>query len=240
MNIALIGYGKMGKEIERIALRRGHSIVLTVDETNAMTFTDEELKKADVAIEFSTPESVYVNILRCFKTGIPVVAGTTGWMDKIEAVKEECAKSQAAFFYASNYSIGVNIFFQLNRYLAAIMEKYAEYEPTVDETHHIYKKDSPSGTGITLANDILAALNRKKNWIEGGSDEPGMLQIHSKREGNVPGTHSIKYSSDIDDIEIIHTAHNRRGFALGAILAAEWIAGKKGVFGMHDLMGDCG
>jgi 4-hydroxy-tetrahydrodipicolinate reductase len=238
MRIALIGYGKMGKEIERIAVRRGHTIVLKVDETNAKTYSDEELKNAEVAIEFSTPDSVYTNIMRCFKTGIPVVAGTTGWTDQIASVREACSKSNGAFFYASNYSIGVNLFFRLNRYLAAMMDKYPDYEPSVDEVHHIYKKDSPSGTGITLANDIIAELARKKNWIEGLSDEPGMLQIHSTREGDVPGTHSIKYSSDIDDIEIIHTAHNRRGFALGAILAAEWIAGKKGIFGMSDLMGE--
>ncbi len=238
MNIALIGYGKMGKEIEQIALRRGHQIVLKVDEQNALTFTDAELKKADVAIEFSTPESVYGNIIRCFHAGIPVVAGTTGWSDKIESVRKECLQNKGAFFYASNYSIGVNIFFQLNRFLANIMDRYADYEPSLEETHHIYKKDSPSGTAISLANDILGELKRKKNWIEGISDEPSMLQIHSKREGGVPGTHHVKYSSDIDDIEIIHTAHNRRGFALGAVLAAEFIAGKKGVFGMKDLMGE--
>jgi 4-hydroxy-tetrahydrodipicolinate reductase len=238
MNIALIGYGKMGREIEQIAIRRGHSVVLKVDEHNAKTFTDEELKKASVAIEFSTPDSVYDNTIRCFSAGVPVVAGTTGWTDKLSRIQEECIQYGGAFFYASNYSIGVNILFSINRYLARIMDKYPDYEPVLEETHHIYKKDSPSGTAITLADQIISELKRKTNWIEGLSNEPGMLQIHSKREGDVPGTHSVKYSSDIDDIEIIHTAHNRRGFALGAVLAAEWIAGKKGVFGMADLMGD--
>jgi 4-hydroxy-tetrahydrodipicolinate reductase len=236
MQIALLGYGKMGKEIEQIALHRGHTIVLKVDEHNALTYTDEELKRADAAIEFSIPESAYGNIQRCFRTHVPIVVGTTGWLQKMEEVKTECKETGNAFFYASNYSIGVNIFFKLNEFLARMMDKYSDYNVTLEEIHHIHKKDSPSGTGLTLANGILNELKRKSTWEESNNPNPSVLQIHSKREGEVPGTHIVRYKSPVDDIEISHVAHNRKGFALGAVMAAEWLQGKKGVFGMNDLM----
>jgi 4-hydroxy-tetrahydrodipicolinate reductase len=239
MKIALLGYGKMGREIEEIALGRGHQIVLKVTEENAQSVTDAQLKQADVAIEFSRPESAFSNIIRCIRLRIPVVSGTTGWIDKLDEAKKECLKNESAFFYASNYSIGVNVFFQLNRYLARIMNQYEAYNPSMKEIHHIHKKDSPSGTGLTLANDILAEITRKTKWVEGvgpGADS-SLLQIESLREGEVPGTHTVSYSSGVDDITISHVAHNRKGFALGALLAAEYISSRKGVFGMNDLMG---
>jgi 4-hydroxy-tetrahydrodipicolinate reductase len=236
MNIALIGYGKMGREIEQIALQRGHTIVLRVSKANATSFTDAELKKADVAIEFSTPETAVANILRCFQCQVPVVAGTTGWINSLLEIQDKCMHLGSTFFYASNYSIGVNVFFALNKHLAKIMNGYAEYNPVMEEIHHIHKKDSPSGTGITLANDLIESLERKNTWAEGTSDDNSVLQIHSQREGEVPGTHVIRYTSETDSIEIAHIAHNRRGFASGAVIAAEWVQGKKGIFGMKDLL----
>ncbi len=237
MKIALIGYGKMGKEIEKVALLRGHQIVLKVDEHNASSYTDEELTQADAAIEFSTPHTAYNNILRCFKCKVPVVVGTTGWLDKIEEVKSECLRTGNTFFYASNYSIGVNLFFQLNKHLASLMNSYPIYTPVMEEIHHIHKKDSPSGTGITLAEGVIAELDRKTSWAEGDSKDPSVLSIHSKREGEVPGTHIIRYASPIDEISISHIAHNRQGFAFGAVIAAEWIQGKKGIWSMDDMLG---
>jgi 4-hydroxy-tetrahydrodipicolinate reductase len=237
MKIALIGYGKMGKEIEKIAVQRGHRIVLKVDEVNASAYTDAELQAADAAIEFSTPDTALNNILRCFRCHIPVVVGTTGWLDHLEDVKSRCLQTGNTFFYASNYSIGVNLFFQLNKYLAGLMNNYPDYNPSMEEIHHIHKKDSPSGTGLTLARDLMSFVSRKASWMEGESKDPAVLSIHSRREGEVPGTHSIHYSSPIDEITITHTAHNRQGFALGAVMASEWIQGKKGVWGMDDMMG---
>jgi 4-hydroxy-tetrahydrodipicolinate reductase len=239
MKIALLGYGKMGREIEEISLGRGHEIILKVNKENALSVTDAQLKQADVAIEFSTPESAFPNLMRCMRLGLPVVSGTTGWIGKLDEVKQECMKHDTGFFYASNYSIGVNVFFQLNRYLARIMNQYEAYDPSMQEIHHIHKKDSPSGTGITLANDILAEIKRKTKWTEetGQGKDQSLLRIESLREGEVPGTHIVSYKSDIDDITISHVAHNRKGFALGAVLAAEYIRNRKGVFGMNDLMG---
>lgn len=242
MKIALLGYGKMGKIIEKIALERGHSIVLKVTKTNAATFTDEELKQADAAIEFSTPATAIANMLRCFKAGVPVVVGTTGWFGEMEYVANECKTYRATIFHASNFSLGVNLFFRLNRQLAAMMNPYKEYEPSMEEIHHIHKLDAPSGTAITLADGILSENERKNSWKEYPDAMPAAvpaneLPIVSKRIGEVPGTHSVTYTSSVDQITITHEAFSRHGFAMGAVIAAEWLPGKKGMFGMDDLLG---
>ncbi|MBN1186069.1 MAG: 4-hydroxy-tetrahydrodipicolinate reductase [Bacteroidales bacterium] len=237
MKIALIGYGKMGREIEKIALDRKHEIALKIDIDNLHEFTKENLQKCDVAIEFTIPETAYNNFLKCLEAGIPLVAGTTGWLDKYEEVIKYVKTNGKTFFYASNYSLGVNIFFNLNIHLAKIMNKFADYEVSMEELHHIHKKDAPSGTAISLANDLLENLDRKSEWK---LDEPStgkMVGIKAVREDEIPGTHIIKYHTDIDDIEIQHVAHNRKGFALGAVLAAEFIKDKTGVFSMKDLLG---
>lgn len=235
MNIALLGYGKMGKEIEAIALQRGHTIVLKVDESNSITFTNEDLKKADAAIEFSTPHTVISNIKKCFEAQVPVAVGTTGWYDEFEMIQELCLQKNGALFHATNFSLGVNLFFKVNTYLAELMNKYDSYNVEMEEIHHIHKLDKPSGTAISLANQILEKIERKKHWsITDNSSET--LFIKDVREGEIPGTHIIKYTSAIDDIEIMHKAHNRKGFALGAVIAAEYIKGKKGIFTMNDLI----
>lgn len=243
MKIALLGYGKMGKTIEAIALKRGHSIVVKLDKDNASTITDAELKAADVAIEFSTPGTAFENILRCFNCGVPVVAGTTGWLEKMEEAKKICKEKSGGFFYASNFSVGVNLFFRLNEKLAEMMKPYyAEYRVTMEEIHHIHKLDSPSGTAISLARGILEKNNFLKNYKDYPGEFPaefpeGELPIHSKRIGEVPGTHSITYTSSVDKITITHEAFSREGFALGAVMAAEFMIGKRGNFGMEDLLG---
>jgi 4-hydroxy-tetrahydrodipicolinate reductase len=235
MNIALLGYGKMGKEIEAIALQRGHTIALKVGRSNADTITTADLKKADVAIEFSTPHTVLGHIDKCLTAQLPVVVGTTGWYDHFDTVAEKCIQSQGTLFHASNFSLGVNIFFKVNSYLSAIMNTYPDYEISMEEIHHIHKLDKPSGTAITLAKQIIEKVDRKKDWsIE--KHNPETLFIKDIREGEVPGTHIIKYTSAIDDIEIMHKAHNRKGFALGAVLAAEFTFNKKGIFTMDDLL----
>lgn len=238
MNIALIGYGKMGKEIEQIAIARGHKIVLKVDITNAGSYTVDELKKADAAIEFSTPESAVGNIYKCFDAGVPIVVGTTGWLTKLEEVKLKCRDKNQALFYASNYSIGVNLFFRLNECLAKLMNNYAEYNVSMEEIHHVHKLDAPSGTAISLANQVLDQLQTKDKWVNEATDKKNELGIISKRLDEVPGTHTVTYASAVDEISITHIAYNRKGFALGAVIAAEWIVGKKGVYGMDDLMGN--
>jgi 4-hydroxy-tetrahydrodipicolinate reductase len=236
MNIALIGYGKMGKEIEQIALSRGHKIVLTVDAHNAKTFTLDELKKADVAIEFSTPETALGNIYKCFDAGVPVVVGTTGWLDKLEEVKKACNEKKQTLFYTSNYSIGVNLFFKLNQQLAKLMNAHKEYNVSMEEIHHVHKLDSPSGTAISLAKQVIENIDEKDKWVNAATSQRNELGIVSKRLDEVPGTHTVTYGSDIDEISITHIAYNRKGFASGAVVAAEWVKGKKGVFGMEDLM----
>lgn len=237
MNIALIGYGKMGKAIEAIALKRGHRVVLKIRSANKEEFTVENLKKADVAIEFTSPASALDNVSLCMDAGIPVICGSTGWNEQLALAEEKCRATGTAFLQASNFSIGVNIFFEINKRLAALMNGHAEYEVTVEEIHHTEKKDAPSGTGITIAEQILAALDRKQQWVEEVAAGQQEMAIISKRIENVPGTHAVKYSSPIDDIEIIHTAHTREGFALGAVLAAEFIQQRKGVFTMQDVLG---
>lgn len=235
MNIALLGYGKMGKEIEAIALKRGHSISLKVDEQNADSFDINLLKDSDVAIEFSTPHTVINNIKKCFEVETPIVVGTTGWYDSFKEIENECQQKNATLFHATNFSLGVNLFFKLNTYLAELMNKYEEYEVEMEEIHHIHKLDKPSGTAISLANQILSKIERKTKWsIE--EKNADTLFIKDVREGEVPGTHIIKYSSEVDDIEIMHKAHNRKGFALGAVIAAEYVKNKKGIFTMTDLI----
>lgn len=228
MRIALIGYGKMGKAIEEIALSKGHEIVLKIDQPNLHEFTKENMAKAETAIEFTSPHSAYENVKKCLDFGIPVVSGSTGWTDNLENIKEYCAEKNGGFIYSSNYSIGVNIFFEVNKKLAGLMATHKDYEVILEETHHTQKKDAPSGTAITLAEQILEQIKRKKQWVNELSDIPEDLEIISQRIDPAPGTHSIKYSSAIDNIEIIHTAHNRKGFASGAVLAAEFIKDKKG------------
>ena len=237
MKIALIGYGKMGKEIEQIALSRGHSIVLKVDITNASTYSVDELKQADVAIEFSTPESAIGNMYKCFDANVPVVVGTTGWLNKLEEVKLKCNQQNQTLFYASNYSIGVNLFFKLNAHLAKLMNAYPEYNVTMEEIHHVHKLDAPSGTAISLANQVIENMERKNKWVNNTSENKNELEIISKRLEEVPGTHTVSYNSAVDEISITHIAHNRKGFALGAVIAAEFVKGKKGIFGMNELMG---
>ena len=236
MKIALIGYGKMGKTIETIAILRGHQVVLKIDADNLDDF--EKIGQADVAIEFTRPESVVENLKKCFDFGIPVVCGTTGWLSCFDEVAAFCLEKNGAFLYASNYSIGVNIFFEINRRLADMMNGYDMYNIKMAETHHTQKLDAPSGTAITLANDILKKVDRKTQWT---SNTEGVaaneILITAQRIDPAPGTHVVTYESAIDTIEISHTAHSREGFATGAVLAAEWILGKKGVFSMKDMLG---
>jgi 4-hydroxy-tetrahydrodipicolinate reductase len=236
MNIALLGYGKMGKAIEEIAIQRGHSIILKIDENNTNDFTRENISKADVAIEFTSPHSAYDNVKKTIEFGVAVVCGSTGWLSKIDEIKNICTKRNGAFVYASNFSVGVNIFFEVNKKLAAMMAAHNDYDVSLTEIHHTQKKDAPSGTAITLAEQILEEIPRKKSWVNHISDNPDELEILSERIDPAPGTHKIKYSSPVDDIEIIHTAHSRKGFALGAVLAAEFLKNKKGIFGMKDVL----
>lgn len=236
MKIALIGYGKMGKAIEQIALERGHEISLLIDTHNPNDLNKENLQQCQVAIEFTTPESAVHNIKACINAGIAVVSGTTGWLNAKKELEEYCQKNKGTFLYASNFSIGVNIFFELNKKLAALMANQQQYQIKVEEIHHTAKKDAPSGTAITLAEQIIAANPEKTKWLNENSADKTEVPIISKRIDPAPGTHHVKYSSSIDDIEIIHTAHNRNGFALGAVLAAEFIYDKKGLFTMKDVL----
>jgi len=236
MKIALVGYGKMGHEIERIAVQRGHTIVSTVDINNPEAFDSAAFKSADVAIEFSRPDAAMANYQKCFAAGLPVVSGTTGWLDRLDNIKEACANGQT-FFYASNFSLGVNIFFAINKRLADIMNAFTDYNVSMKEIHHIHKKDAPSGTAITLAEDILSRLDRKKSWVLGTENKPDEIGIACERTGEVPGFHEISYDSAVDTITISHNATSRAGFALGAVLAAEFTVGKKGFLGMKDMLG---
>lgn len=236
MKIALIGYGKMGKTIEQIAVSRGHEIVSIVDINNPEEIHSDNFKSADVAIEFTIPASAFNNYMNCFAAGVPVVSGTTGWLDRIDEIKEKCEKEGKTFFYASNFSIGVNIFFALNKYLAKIMNNFPAYDVKMTETHHIHKLDAPSGTAITLAEGIIENMDRKDRWTLETAEQPSDLPIHAIREGEVPGIHEITYESDVDYITIKHDAKSRAGFALGAVVAAEFTAGKKGFLGMEDML----
>ena len=228
MNIGLFGYGKMGKMIEQIAINRGHSIVAKID----LNSTKVDYSETDVAIDFSTPESAFKNITDCFENKVPVVSGTTGWLSNYEDAVNICEEKKGAFIYASNFSLGVNIFFELNAYLAKMMGNLEQYNVAMEEIHHTQKLDAPSGTAITLAESILAHTPYE-SWQQAKA-EKNVIPITSKREGNVPGTHTITYESNVDTVEIKHSAHNREGFALGAVIAAEWIKGRTGVFSMKD------
>ena len=230
MKIALLGYGKMGQTIERIAIERGHEIVLRKDEFN----TYEGLSNADVAIEFSIPTAAVSNVSSCFNSNVPVVSGTTGWLDHYDEMVALCKEKNGAFLSSSNFSLGVNIFFELNDYLAKMMSKFDDYTVQMEEIHHIQKLDAPSGTAISLAKGVIENSNYTGWTLE--KPNPKQIQIEAKRIENVPGTHTVTYNSSVDEIEIKHTAHNRDGFALGAIIAAEWIAGKQGIFTMKDVL----
>jgi len=237
IKIALIGYGKMGKAIEEIARQRGHEIVLKIDLHNAGDFTAANLQKADVAIEFTGPGSAFNNVMKCLEYGVPLVCGSTGWQDKMEEARAYCKQQNGCFLYASNFSVGVNIFFEVNKRLASLMKDHQDYEIQLTEIHHTAKKDAPSGTAITLAEQVLERIPRKTKWANHISDNPEELEILSERIDPAPGTHKVKYSSGIDDIEIVHTAHTRKGFALGAVLAAEFLKGKKGIYSMKEVLG---
>ena len=232
MKIALLGYGRMGQTIERFAVQRGHEIVLKVDE-NTESY---DITLADVAIDFSIPSVAFNNISNCLKNNVPVVSGTTGWLDNFEEAKKLCNTNKGGFIYSSNYSLGVNIFFELNEYLAKMMANLKQYEITMEEIHHTKKLDEPSGTAITLAEGIIKNTD-KKNWALNVTTEANEIPIVAKRIEDVPGTHSVAYTSEVDTIDIKHTAHSRDGFALGAVIASEWLVGKTGVFTMRDVLG---
>jgi 4-hydroxy-tetrahydrodipicolinate reductase len=244
MKIALLGYGKMGKIIEKIATDRKHEIVLKIDHDNLHELTAENLKKADVAIEFTMPGSVLGNIAKCFEAGTPVVVGTTGWYDELENIKQQCEENNSTLLYATNFSVGVNIFFKINKMLAKLMNNYPYYDVQVEEIHHTQKLDSPSGTAITIAEGIIENIDAKKDWLNvlttddnknDGNISQNELLIESLRIDSVPGTHTVIYDSEVDSIEFKHTAHNRNGFALGAVLAAEWLQDKKGFHSVQDM-----
>lgn len=234
MRILLIGYGKMGKAIEAVALGRGHTIIGKIDPGTGLSFDFNT--PADVAIEFTMPESAAANIRLCIDHNLPVLSGTTGWLQKKNELDGYCRSKNGTFFYASNFSLGVNLFFKLNEQLAAMMDRQPGYDVSIDEVHHTQKKDAPSGTAITLAEGILNSLSRKKQWVKSETRNPDDLVIHSLREDPAPGTHIVRYKSSIDDIEIKHTAHSREGFALGAVLVAEWLPRNSGVLGMGDFL----
>lgn len=233
MKILLVGYGKMGKTIERIAQDRGHEITGRIDVDNQHEF---ENAVADVAIEFSHPDAAYENIKKCLTRKIPVVCGTTGWLNKKAEVEKLTKETNGTFFYASNYSLGVNLFFKLNEHLAKLMKNFNTYDVALEEIHHTEKKDAPSGTAITLAEGVLKSIDRKKGWVNSDSKNSQDLAIKSFRIGTVPGTHTVKYTSLMDDIEIKHTAHTREAFALGAVMVAEWLKDKKGILNMDDFL----
>ena len=236
MKIALIGYGKMGKAIEEVAIKNGHEIILKISSQNISDFNFENLQLADVAIEFTNPHSAVDNLKKCFDANVPVVCGSTGWLNKWQEIENYCTEKNGALLFASNFSVGVNIFFELNKKLAALMNNRPEYNISIEEIHHTQKKDAPSGTAITLAEGILNNNQNKEKWVLGETANNAELSITSKRIDPAPGTHIINYNSSIDSIEIKHTAHNRIGFASGAVIAASFIREKKGIFGMKDVL----
>ena len=236
MKIALIGYGKMGKTIERIARERGHEIVSIIDVSNLDDFDSNSFKSADVAIEFTVPQVALSNYRRAFASGVAVVSGTTGWTDELPALKKEIEEGGKTLFWSSNFSLGVNIFMAVNKYLAKIMNQFPNYNVEMTEVHHTQKLDAPSGTAITLAEGILENLDRKNSWVKEVETKQSEMAIKSIREGQVPGIHTIRYESEVDSIEITHDAKSREGFALGAVVAAEFTAGKKGLLGMEDML----
>ncbi len=238
MKIGLIGYGKMGKAIEEIALQKGHQIVLKISDQNLQDFTKENLLLCDVAIEFTNPESAIANMRMCIDAGVPVVCGSTGWVAHEGDIKKYCSEQNGTLLYASNFSIGVNIFFEVNKKLATLMASQKEYEVNVEEIHHTQKKDAPSGTAISLAQQIISERSDKHTWVLGDTTSANEISITSKRIDPAPGTHYVKYTSEVDDIEIIHTAHSRKGFAMGAVAAATFLQDKKGIYSMADVLKD--
>ncbi|MBB5648741.1 4-hydroxy-tetrahydrodipicolinate reductase [Pedobacter cryoconitis] len=242
MNIALIGYGKMGQIIERFAIERGHEVVLKIGIDNLADLTVSNLRKADVAIDFSTPDAAINNIYTCFDANVPIVVGTTGWYGQLQEIKDECLRRNNTLLYGSNFSIGVNLFFHINEVLAKVMNNYPVYEVQVEEIHHTQKLDSPSGTAMTLAEGIIENMDRKSEWVNELDGNPAIdvlkqeqVLIASQRIENIPGTHTVIYSSEVDEIELKHTAHSRAGFALGAVVAAEWLQNKQGFYNISDI-----
>jgi len=240
VKIAIIGYGRMGREVEQMALEQGHEVVVKIDNENDWIAHADKLKSADVAIEFSMPETALDNIYRCFDAGLAVVSGTTGWAVDLNGMKDKCMKDGHAFFYASNFSPGMNIMFEINKKLAGLMAKHPQYRVLIEETHHSGKKDAPSGTAISLAGEILSYHPVKEKWVNMPTSKASDLEIISHRRDEVSGTHLVRYDSEVDSLEIKHTAHSRKGFVLGALLAAEWLVGKKGCFSMSDMLYDKG
>lgn len=236
MKIAILGYGKMGKAIENIALNRGHEIVLKISRKNQVQLNKNNLSKADVAIDFSIPDSAKENILLAIDAHTPIISGTTGWLDDYDEVSQYCTEKNSAFLYASNFSLGVNLFFELNKNLAKLMKSHQQYQIDMTEIHHNQKVDAPSGTAISLAEQIISENDNKSEWTLDTTNSDVQIQIKTQREGNVPGTHIVNYASEIDAITIKHEAHSRDGFALGAVIAAEWLQNKKGVFNMRDVL----
>lgn len=236
MNIALVGYGKLGKAIEQIALEKGHTISLIITSKNSEDFNTQNLKNIDVAIECTNPEAAVPNILNCIQHQIPVVCGSTGWLDNLPKIIEACEQQNGSFLYASNFSIGVNLFFAINSFAAKLMANKG-YNVGVKEVHHTQKKDAPSGTAITIAEQIMQQQQHFTKWINSSSNHPNELSIISERVDPAPGTHIVTYDSSVDSLKLIHTAHNRQGFAQGALLAAEYIYNKKGIFTMNDVLG---
>jgi 4-hydroxy-tetrahydrodipicolinate reductase len=236
MKIAILGYGKMGKAIEKIALNRGHEIVLKIHRENQEQCNLQNLNQADVVIDFSIPDSAKANILLAVDANTPIISGTTGWLDDYDEVADYCREKDSAFLYASNFSLGVNLFFELNKNLAKLMNSHDQYQIDMTEIHHTQKLDAPSGTAISLAEQIMAENTLKKNWVLDSESSEGNINIDAIREGGVPGTHVVNYKSEIDTITIKHEAHSREGFAFGAIIASEWILNRKGVFSMHDVL----
>lgn len=236
MKIALLGYGKMGKAIEKIALERGHEITLKIDSNNSNVLKSGCFKNTEVAIDFSTPSTAQANIEQALRSKTPIISGTTGWLEGLQSVNQLCVSENTAFLYASNFSLGVNLFFELNKNLAKLMSSHKDYNVAMTEIHHTQKLDAPSGTAISLAEQIIKESTQKNKWILNNANSINELKIEAIRENTVPGTHTIKYESEIDTISISHEAHSRRGFALGAVIAAEWLYTKKGVFTMKDVL----
>lgn len=236
MKAAIIGYGKMGREIEKILIERGHDVTLVIDTDNAADLNAANLAGVDVALEFTMPSTAYANIRTCIENATPVVSGTTGWTDRLGELQQLCREKGGALFYTSNYCLGVNLMFRLNRQLAAMIDRVGGYDAKIEEVHHTQKKDAPSGTAITLAEGIISEIGRKTGWVNESSDDPSQIVVTSLREGAVPGTHTVTYESDDDRIELKHTIKNRRTLALGAVVAAEFLCGKKGVYTMDDLL----
>lgn len=236
MKAAIIGYGKMGREIEKILLQRGHQVALVIDVDNTHQLDKEHLEGVDVALEFTTPDTAYSNIKECIDCSVPVVSGTTGWTSKLDELKSYCQQKGSALFYASNYCLGVNLLFKLNVELARMMNRFGQYEVQVEEVHHTQKKDAPSGTAITIAEGIISQIERKEGWVNEPTDQSNMIAIKSVREGMIPGIHTITYSSQDDSLELRHEIKNRRTLAEGAVIAAEFLCGKRGVYSMDDLL----